>query len=432
MIRRRHAVLLALGLLAPLALVDSPAGAIDQDLTASVTVGPPGTVVTLSSASCTASGDNEAFFDVRLSSGTEPDLKVAGFASGDAGEAQITIPDWLDPDQPATFEASCTIYNPETGSDDALDYDPLAFDVEPGAGTPIQVPTFSRTELLSGQGTLVSGAGCGDAARVMVVAIAGTDLSGRTETEEDGAYAFDGLSGGSFETELAMTNSYVGIEVGGTSEDDLVLSTYESPNTMAPGPYSVFPYCVSENSALVLEPTVIELTGTVDTTNVDLTGLPSSGPDLNFAGVCTEGDVAGSLDGQSFASIVGEPLARTSTAGPRNLPGAPQAGDARIRATGNGPAIGADRVITEGTTTEFEVTPDETGAWSVEDAPDFDDGFVMGFADCGDTLGDGYFYDGQVIDFLAPPVIPTVPDVVPTTVPAPPATAVAGTPTYAG
>ena len=44
-------------------------GALDQDLVASATSGPPGTVVTLSSASCTPSGDQEAYLDAQLFSG---------------------------------------------------------------------------------------------------------------------------------------------------------------------------------------------------------------------------------------------------------------------------------------------------------------------------------------------------------------------------
>ncbi|WP_421118230.1 hypothetical protein ACE2AJ_12510 [Aquihabitans daechungensis] len=440
MIRRRHATLLVLGLLAPLALVDAPAGAIDQDLVASAASGPPGTEVTLSSASCTASGDDsEAFLDVQLYSGTEPDLKLAGLGTSVDGAATVTIPDWVDPDQPATFTATCYLYDDETGSEDSLEYDPIAFDVEPGAGTPIQVPTFSRTSLLSGQGTLVSGDGCDPASQPIVIAIPGTDLSGRSSQEESGAVGFGQNDGGSIEAELAMTNTYVSISVGGSSNGDVDIETSETPNTMAPGPYSVFPYCVSEDgSALVLEPSLIELTGTADTSGFDI-GLigPAPGPDLTLGGTCLEGDVVGSLSGEAVDGMAGETIdldpdaARTL----RSAPGAPQVGGDEIRVhTGDRTSPSGTR-IDDGEEIEFAFTPDpDSGQWYTEETPTFDTGFVMGFATCGDTLGDGYYYDGQVVDFeTEDDVEPTVPPTVPTTVPTPPpADAVSGTPTYAG
>jgi hypothetical protein len=441
-IRPRTAVLLTLGLLAPLALVDAPAGALDQDLVASSTSGPPGTVVTLSSASCTPSGDQEAYLDAQLFSGTEPDLKLAGVATGSEGSVTFTIPDWVDPDQPATFVVTCYRYDPDTGEDESLDFDPLVFDVEPGAGAPVQVPTFSRTSLLSGQGTLVSSDGCGDASRAFVVAQSGTDLSGRS-SDDDGLspLGFGEVSGGAFDAELAMTNTYVSIGIGGSEDSGWEIDTSESPNSLAPGSYSVFPYCISPDgeSALVLEPSLIELTGVADTTNVDLSGLPSGRPDTNFAGVCSEGDVAGSLDGESVESVVGEPiLARTDAPVLRHLPGLPQddGDEVRIGATGRS-ASGADRMIPDGGSTDFTAVPDEYGQWSVEEVPDFDAGYVTGFARCGDTLGSGFFYDAQVFqfDYSEPPVPPTTtPTTVPTTSPASPspATAVPGTPTYAG
>jgi hypothetical protein len=435
--KKRNAVLLTLGLFAPLALVDTPAGAIDQDLVASTNAGPPGTEVTLSSASCTASGEDEAFLDVRLYSGTEPNLKLAGIASSMDGVATITIPDWVDPDQPATFTAQCYLYDAQDGSDESLEYDPVAFDVEPGAGAPVQVPTFSRTQLLAGQGTLVSGAGCGSAERAMVIAVPGTDLSGRTEFEADGAYAFEAVDGGSFATELAMTNSYVEIEVSGDSQDDARFETTESPNTLAPGEYSVFTYCIEGESALVLEPSIIELTGAADTSNVDLSGLPGLPEDFTFGGSCAEDEVTGTLDGQSLDSILGDPLdAVRSAPGPRNIPGLPQQdGDAvRVRAGGQAPGNG-QRLVRDGESTDFTAITEPSGQWYIEDAADFDAGFIMGWARCGDPLGDGYYYDGQARTFepFADDPTTTVPQLVPPTVPAPaPADAVPGTPTYAG
>jgi hypothetical protein len=432
---KRNAILLTLGLLAPLALVDAPAGAIDQDLVASTTAGPPGTEVTLSSASCTAGGDDEAFLDVRLYSGTEPDLKLAGIASGMDGEATITVPDWVDPDQPATFEAQCYVYDSQTGSDESLEYDPIAFDVQPGAGTPVQVPTFSRTQLLSGQGTLVSGAGCGSAERAMVIAVPGTDLSGRTDVEEDGGYAFEPVSGGSFSAELAMTNSYIGIGVSGSSDGEERVDIEESPNTLAPGEYSVFTYCIDGESALVLEPSIIELTGSADTANVDMHLLPGPAVDLSYGGTCAEDQVDGTLDGESLSSIIGDGRdAVRSAPGPRGIPGAPHADGGQARFHVGDRAEGSGRIIREYETTEFSAIPDPSGQWSIEESPEFDAGYVMGWATCGDPLGDGFYYDGQGVDFdLADDPTTTVPPTVPPTVPAPvPANAVSGTPTYAG
>jgi len=98
MIRRRNAILLAAGLLAPLALVGRPAGAIDQDLVVSATTGPPGTEVTVSSASCVAPPDGDVSLDVSFFTGTAPNQQIAAFASGYEGSATITILKWRGPD----------------------------------------------------------------------------------------------------------------------------------------------------------------------------------------------------------------------------------------------------------------------------------------------------------------------------------------------
>lgn len=444
MIGRRTAVLLAAGLLAPLVLTSAPAGAaLEQDLVASVTAGPPGTVVTLSSATCVAGGDDEAYLDLVAYSGTAPSEKLAGFGSGTEGSATITIPDWVDPDQPLSIEGECYQYSNELGGHDSITYDPIAFDVEPGGGgTPVQVPTFSRTSLLSGQSTLVTGNGCPTNSLSAVTAMSGTDLSGREGSGDEAGFAYAPATSGSFEAELAMTNGSVVINIDG-SEDDTTITSSEEPNTLPLGPYAVFAYCVTDDmSGLMLEPSLIELTGNAPTDGIDLT-VADGTPDVTLAGECAAGDVTGDLEGESIEQITGEIFDPPASMGDARsfarspLPGSGDASDTsdgstRIRAGGDRGSATA-RVGGNGDATEFSVTPDGAGAWSLADSAEFDEGFVLGFARCGDPLGDGYYYDPQAVDIDVVPEPPVVPSTVPATVPpAAPANAVKGTPTYAG
>jgi hypothetical protein len=444
MIRRRTALFVAAGLLAPLMLTAAPAGAaLEQDLVASVTAGPPGTVVTFTSATCVASGNNEAYLDLVAYSGTSPNEKLAGLGSGSDGSATITIPDWVDPDEPMTIEGECNQYSEDTGDGDSITYDPIAFDVEPGGGgTPVQVPSFSRTSLLSGQSTLVSGTGCAADSQGIVIAVAGTDLSGRNDSYET-AFGFGEGSNGSFDAELPMTNASVVVNIDGP-EDNPTVSTSEEPNTLPLGSYAVFAYCISEDgSALVLEPSLIELTGTAPTDGIDLTAKAGT-PDVTIAGQCAAGDAVGDLEGESSGEFNGwlfdpsaSPLASRSLARTPQLRGLADRldgsdGTLRIGAAGDR-GSGTSRIGTNGEPTDFSVTPDGSGAWSFSDTAEFDTGFVFGFATCGDPLEDGYIYDPQAVDVDVPPAPPVVSSTVPATVPkASPANAVKGTPTYAG
>ena len=43
------------------------------------------------------------------------------------------------------------------------------------------------------------------------------------------------------------------------------------------------------------------------------------------------------------------------------------------------------------------VTPDGDGSWALADTVGFDVGVVRGYALCGDPLGDGFFYDPQIV-----------------------------------
>ncbi|HWJ62511.1 MAG TPA: hypothetical protein VNS19_11115 [Acidimicrobiales bacterium] len=244
MIRRRNAILLALGLIAPLALVDAPAGAIDQDLVVSTAAGPPGTAITVSSASCEDPVDENAIIEASLYVGTAPDQQIAAYGSGYQGSVVLTVPDWVDPDQPAVIEASCYFFT-EEGNDDFLEYDPVAFDIEPGIGAPVQVRTFSRTELLAGQGLIVNGS-CGpDLANSFVTAAVfeGTDQTGKELTGIAGQGWAEADGDGAFELNLIVNDAFVGFGIEGEDEQVLDIVTEEVPMSIEPGDYTAFVYC---------------------------------------------------------------------------------------------------------------------------------------------------------------------------------------------
>lgn len=440
MIRRRHAILLAAGLLAPLALVDAPAGAdLEQDLVASVTAGAPGTVITVSSATCVPPSETgEANLDVSLYVGTAPNQKIAANGYSGDGATTLTVPDWVDADEPAVIEGSCYQTTLE-GGEDEIDYDPIAFDIEPGAGIPTQVRSFSRTELLAGQAFTVSGS-CGSELGdgfVSAVIRSGTDQTGLG----DGTYAGSGFtpvgSDGSFDLDVVLSNAEVWLEAssdGGPTQ----VSLDERPMDIPPGAYTAFTYCGDDSDSIqFLEPQEITVTGTAPTDGVELSNEAGS-RDVTLAGTCAEGDVAGAFQAISSDDLVDEFDA--SADGPQRtglLARAPESGSARIAGRPvAGAAIGSNRaslraLVDEGFD-EFAATVAEDGSWQASDTVGFDEGIVIAQSLCGDPLGDGYAYDPQGIETSAPAPPTTVPQLVPPTVPAPPANAVPGTPTYAG
>ncbi|MGN6693277.1 MAG: hypothetical protein ACTHN0_03795 [Aquihabitans sp.] len=441
MIRRRHAILLALGLLAPLALVDAPAGAaLEQDLTASVTAGPPGTTITLTSATCVPEGsDGEAGLNVSLFVGTAPNQQIAANGYSSEGSATLTIPDWVDPDQPAEIQGSCYQYNDQGGEDD-IEYEPIAFDIEPGSGTPVQVRTYSRTELLAGQALNITGS-CGPAMGDSFVASiiqSGNDQTG----EEFGGFAGSGFTrtdaDGSFDLNVAATNAEVWLEASSTNGGPVEVDVHEEPMDVPAGDYTAFVYCSDDSESIqFLQPETITITGSAPTDGSDLSALASS-RDVTYAGTCAAGDVSGSFQAISNDDLMDEfdapadaprrtgVLADAPTELSRSVAGHPLANGA-VRANGR-----ALRGLSDEGVAEFTTSPAADGSWQVTDSVGFDGGVVLAQAVCGDPLGDGYVYDPRGIETTPPAPPATVPTTVPVTVPAPPANAVAGTPTYAG
>ena len=438
MIRRRSAILLAVGLLAPLALTSSPASGIDQDLVVSATNGPPGTEIAVTSATCVGSDEVEAYLEVAFITGIAPNEQLAGIGQGFDGAATVTVPDWVDPAEPAVIEATCFQYGVEDGTEESLDYDPVAFDVEPGVGVPVQVRTFSRTELLAGQAFSITGS-CGTGASDQVaqaIVVSGTDQSGREIEDLVGEGYVETESDGSFDIPVVVSDAFVGIEVGAFEDGPESVSTYEEPITITPGDYTVYTYCSGDNDSLVfLEPSALTITGVAPTEGVDLTNEENT-RNVTIAGACAQGDVSGWLEGISLEDLGGEfdaptgPDARSARAQLLGPDGADQALIRRSALTHQG--AGSARALSDEDFTDFGVSPDADGAWGFSDATSFDQGLVIGFATCGDPFADGYVYDPQGVSVevvAAPPVVPPTTPVAP---PAPPANAVSGTPTYAG
>ncbi len=439
--RRRIAIVLALGLAAPFALTAHAAGALEQDLVATPTSGPVGTTITLTSATCVGTGDDEVGMEAALYVGTAPDQQIAASTFGE-GSVELTVPDWVDPDQPAVIEASCFTFDPETGDDDSIDYDPIPFDVEPGGGTPVQVRSFSRTELLAGQGLGITGS-CGPAfpnGFVQAFLASGTDQTAQDYSTIAG-YDF-GLTeaDGSFEMSLIASNAAVYLNASFDENDDLVdISTEEMPLDVPPGDYTLYVACAGESQSVqYLQPGTVTITGAAPTDGIDLT-VDGNTRNITLAGTCDQGDVTGGFEATSLQEFVGQfdaaPDARPGQEGllaevPRKANGV-LAGHPLPASAVRGPG-GSLRALVDDGYSEFATQPGADGAWSAGDTVGFDQGLAVGIAYCGDPLGDGYFYDPQGVEVDVEDTTTTTVTVPPTTPPAPPANAVAGRPTYAG
>jgi len=431
------------GLVVPVAGQTS-VSAIDQDLVVPTTSGAPGTEVVVSSASCVPDDDGTTFqyLWVRLVSGTAPAQVLAGSATsfGDEEAAAMIVPDWVDPDAPATIEATCVSVGFDFDADapepvlDLQPYDPVAFDILPSADAPVQQRTYSRTSMLAGQGFSVAGSGCfvEDPEYAYVDVVPGSDLSFSTLSPV-GISGDGDMDGDAFEAFATFVNGGITI----SSDQYGIVEIDEVGTDLPAGTYSSVSYCASEDGAtLVYEPQLLEITGNAPFDAIDLT-VPADSRAATLAGQsCTAGDVEGYFWGEDTATDF-EELARTAPDGPvspAGIAGGRGAVDPTfLSAAGaaEGPG-GRDRVIDEAGT-DLVITPAADGTWSVTDEVDFDRGFVGSFTACGDPLADGFVYDAQAAAVDVAVVEPTTPPTVPPTTPAPaPADAVAGSPTYAG
>lgn len=455
MIRRPRTALIAaavIGVIAPVAIASSPAAAVDDDLVVSATSGEPGTLIDVTSASCVEDGDTFRYLTVLMISGTAPDEVFAGIASGYEGEpAMLVVPNWVDPDAPLALEATCTevTFDPDTGNDTEteFDYTPVAFDVLPAVDPVAQTVTLSRTQLQAGQAFLASGTGCdlvgADYASTDV--LDSTDLSGRdwrtliASGENLLGEGFDGgtLPDDDFETGVALTNGELGIYLEGGSDSPTVGGIEEVPTDIPDGTYVAISYCVSDDgAALFYEPELIDVDGQAPYGESDVT-VPAESREVTFAGAeCTAGPVTGFLESIDLDDLVtGAALTErrhaSLTAAPA-LQAEPEA-DLVIRAGDAFASSASRRALADDGFVELDLAPDAAGAWSLTDTVPFDQGFVVGQGLCGDPLEDGFFYDAQGAEVSVTPDEPTTPTTTPTTPPAPaPATAVPGSPSYAG
>lgn len=444
----------AAGLLVPAAIDAGPASAVDQDLALTATVGVPGDQVTASSASCdvTTDGDQLRYLSVALVTGTGPDAALAGIAIGtEDQDATFVVPDWADPADDAVVQARCITvdFSGEEPVSSEFAYDPVPFDIQPGVGLPVQARTYSRTSLLAGQAFQVDGSGCFlDDAEISFVEVAqGSDLSFQSASTFVGA-GFGEVAGDAFSVPVALSNGGLAVWISQTGDEPATVDQLEeTPTDIAPGTYSSVSYCANDEGLnLVFEPQLIEVTGSAPIGEIDLT-VPAQSRTATLAGEsCTAGDVSFELDAYDNEDAFGpgepifdrgtavratDPAALSALRGPAGSDGLLTAADAWAGTRGaSGTRALADEEYVEG-----EVTPNASGQWSVSDEVGFDQGYVEGYAWCGDPLADGFIYDPQAAIVDVDPTSTTVPSTVPVTTPPPapvPADAVPGTPTYAG
>ena len=432
---RRLAAIVGAGLLAPIAITTASGAAIDQDLVVSATSGAPGDVITASSASCSPPPDDgdivDRYFQVTLVSGDGTDAVLAGSGWG-SGEAAFIVPDWVDPADAASVEASCiTTTFGATGFEDTTEaYDPVPFDVLPGSGSPTQTSTYSRTTLLTGQSFAITGTGCATGGEVYGGAdlFTGTDLSGRTP----GDFVASGDSDVSDGTLQARTDLIDGSwSVGWTTDDGVPqdIQVEQGNTVIPPGTYTSVPYCGTYDEAndralyLLLPPSLIQVDGRSPMDEMSMEVAPGT-QDGTLTGLsCTAGDVEGSFGGldlvEESSSFDAIRQARRTGASPFG-PARDEAGPSR-------------RVVDDLTEVPFTATPDVDGTWSASETAGFEIGVLAGEATCGDPLGEGFFYDVRlgVVEVSDTTDTTTTTSTVPSPAPAP-ATAVPGRPTYAG
>lgn len=464
-------VLLTAAFAASTVVATSAPSAAAPTVTLSATSGGPGTRVEVSAPDCTldGSGDSEGFLIALFVSGTAPNERLAGVGADNEGDgtATIVVPDWLDPGQPATVEAICRTFDFSGDAEDPfseVDYEPAAFDVEPGVGPSTQTRTFSRTSLLVGQGLSVDAEGC-DLPGVDFASLdifVGADMSVRELDVLALGESFSEQSGERFEAGAVLSN---GTFSYGFSEDEdgnvEVEGVEEVATDIAPGIYTAIASCSSDTETLIYEPQLIEVTGSAPVGAIDLTAASGS-KDVTLAGSEATGTVEFSLGAYAFedfgtgidddggliaADLAGEkpsasafspnvsPLGlvaanRVDTSAPGAMP------DATERPAATTQALASDDFF------NGSVVPDGEGAWSYADSVVFDRGTVEAYAVSGDPYADGFVYDPQVLAIDARttsrPVLPPGPDD-PTNPSSPatpnaarPANAVPGRPDYAG
>jgi hypothetical protein len=144
------------------------------------------------SVEVTASGcpsvEDEQRPEVFLVVGSGADaVRAATGAKVAEGTYRITVPGWVDPDEPAVVAGTCVVgwFSTVTGQDwnAQFTYPDVAIDVTPGSG-PGATAVANRTAADSGQVLVLSGEGCTPGAGVDVELRAGADLALRSDADE--------------------------------------------------------------------------------------------------------------------------------------------------------------------------------------------------------------------------------------------------------
>lgn len=436
---RRLAVVLAAIAVVPVAASNHAAGAIDQDLVVSAASGDPGTVIEVSSATCgefdVPNAEGERYLRAILVSGTGADEVLAGAGSGPS-EARLVVPDWIDPDDPAVIEASCVTveYGWDTDTVTQEAYDPVAFDVLAGAGAPTQARTFSRTSLLTGQSFTVDGTGCDPASETFagVDFLAGDDVTGRSLERLVASGGGSLADGGTFEVPVDLIEWSWGVGWATSSDNPRPhdIQIQEGQTDIPAGTYTALTFCGAYDEQtdlgtyLLLPPQLVEVTGSAPIGDLDFEAEAGSRDATLTGGSCTQGPVTGEIDANDLTKDPFDMVRhRVGDAVPSplglRLPGEPGTTGAR--------ALGDEEWV------EFTATPDADGAWNHTESAAFDVGVLAGIATCGDRFADGFSYDVRLAVVDVPPSTTTTVTTTTTAVVSPaPATAVPGSPTYAG
>lgn len=425
-----------------LTLAAPPASAADPALTVSATAGPGGTTIAIDGTGCASDGAHDRLVRAVLRTGTAPDDTFAGFAEGfDGDQALLTVPNWVDPDQPAVLEASCIEYPYEGdgGPTEAFAYDPVAFDVLPGGG-PVETATPARTTVEVGQVLRIDVTGCAvdpeseDSSYLDVLVFPGDDPAGR-----------------SFSETVASVETGFSVGEDGTGYAYLAPSLDEDGDPTADGDYTAVVYCTApDGSARTYPPIAFAVAGVAPIEDVALSVRPGTSTVTLSGGGCTAGDVTVGMmafplepgeDEPTFDALLGglgsadrtswrwDVARRPADAVVGLLTGHRRAGEA---ATASSERATAAPDGGEPPSLDTTVTPDAEGDWSVTWDAGIDHGDVIAFARCGDPFADGFAYQvlDASIDVPRPrggaPIVPGPAPVVPGARP------VTGRPTFAG
>jgi hypothetical protein len=411
-----------------LALAGSPAGAADPALSVSATSGAGGTTLTIGGSGCASDAGHDRLVRAILRTGTAPGDTFAGFAEAWEGEdGLLTVPNWVDPDQPAVIEAACLEYAFDTedaGPTVAFTFDPVAFDVLPGGG-PAETATPARTTVKGGQLLRIDVTGCAvdpeaeDSPYLDVLVFPGDDPSGR-----------------SFDIPVETMETGLGVDDGGA------VWAYVSPGRddegvpTPDGTYTAVVTCSTpDGSARTYQPFAFTVDGSAPTDDVHLAVAPGTSHVTLSGGGCTAGDVTVGMVAFPYEPGDDEPTfdgpmegLRATRRGPGRWSAlrAPSASARMVEDQAAGPD--GEELPSLDTT----VTPDADGNWSVEWDAGIDHGDVLAFAQCGDPFADGFAYEVQDAAIDIPPPMEATPIAEPAAPTAPGATPIAGRPDFTG